>query len=72
MSFQTILFCLYYNVIYQHIYFAEYVLGKYFIESNLYQFKNSLENEITNECFDPYIEYYLYDYLKNVSNYIIL
>ena len=68
MSISTILICLYYNVIYQHIYFAEYVLGKYFIESNLYQFKNSLENEITNECFEPYIEY---DFIMNMSNYII-
>ena len=68
MSFQTILFCLFYNVIYQHIYFAEFLLGKYFTQTNLDQFKNSLENEITNECFESYTEY---DFIMNISNYII-
>lgn len=68
MSFHTLLFCLFYNVIYQHICLAEYFLGKYFTQTNLDQFKNSLENEITNECFEPYIEY---NFIMNVSNYII-
>lgn len=68
MIFSTILFCLCYNVIYQHIYFAEYVLGEYFTQTNLDQFKNSLENQITNECFESYSEY---EFITNISNYII-